>query len=452
LSLFKNSWLKAGIYSFSQNASTILFGFGSFYILVREISKSDFGVWALFLAVTTIFESVRIGLIKFGFIRYYTSEGKTEHSKILTASTILNVFVTVLGLIIIFILSREIAGLWDTPQLVQMLYLYGITAILLIPFHQLEYLLHANFHFKGIFVSHLIRGSLFFVFVLGSFLGLYKLDLYTLVIVRAVAVAIAVIFSFLYSRQFISGNLLFDFNRTIWEWITKLFNYGKYVTATSISGILYGAIDQFMLGSILNTASVAIYNTSYRISNLVNTPTLTIAALVFPYTSKISKDSDRSSIKRIYEKAVGFNLAIIIPPIIVVLLVPETLIYLIAGEQYIDAVPLLQIIILYRLFVPFSRLFGTVLDSTGQPHINFYFTFSGLSLNVVLNYFLILQYGTLGAAFGTMISSILTFIFMQVTLFRKYNITILGALSHLLSFYVLSWQLIIKRLKNLSRL
>ena len=443
----KSNWLKPGVYSLLQNISGVLFGFGGFYFLIRILDKSEFGVWALFLTVTSVLETIRIGLLKNGFIKYYNSTESSQHGEILSASLILNVIITAVNIILVVVFAKWVSNLWEAPQLELMFYLYCIRAVLFIPFFQLEFLQHAHIEFKGIFVSNFVRGGLFFLLITAAFYGVYEINLPLLVIMQAGVLFVSSIISYLYSKVFLVDKINLRLNKENLKWVAELFGYGKYVTATNVSAMLYSSIDQFMLGSILNTASVAVYNTSNRISNLANIPTLTIAALVFPHSSKISKDDEQTAVKSIYERSVGFNLAVIIPGIILVLLIPEIIITIIAGEQYLDAVPLLQIIILYSAFVPFARLFGTILDSTGRPQINFYFTLGGLIINVILNYFLILSYGIMGAVLGTMLTNIITFSFMQGLLYKKFRITLKGTFAQVINSYALSWQALMKLLK-----
>ena len=60
----KGYWIRSGAYTILQRSSMLLFGVGSFMLLVRMLSKEDFGVWSLFLSVATLFEVARNGLIQ----------------------------------------------------------------------------------------------------------------------------------------------------------------------------------------------------------------------------------------------------------------------------------------------------------------------------------------------------------------------------------------------------
>src|SRR5690606_13239672 len=111
-----------------------------------------------------------------------------------------------------------------------------------------------------------------------------------------------------------------------------------------------------------------------------------------------------NGVKNLYEKAVGAILAFMIPAILLVWIFAHYIIWFVAGAQYLDAVPILRITMLYGLFMPFAVQFGTVLDSIGLPKINFYFTLANLILLGAIDYFFIWGFGTIGAAYGTLLA------------------------------------------------
>ena len=90
---------------------------------------------------------------------------------------------------------------------------------------------------------------------------------------------------------------------------------------------------------------------------------------------------------------------------------------------------------LYGLFVPFAVQFGTILDSTGRPQINFYFTMGGAILNVILNYWFISQYDLIGAVYGTLSTYIITFIGMQWLLNHYFDIRAYRVFYYAIDFY-----------------
>jgi O-antigen/teichoic acid export membrane protein len=424
-------WIKSGSFSLIQNVSALVLGFGGFFCLVRILDKADFGAWALFLTVTSLFEIARIGFIKNGFIKYLASSEAKDHNSIFTASLVLNLILTLFISVGMLILAQPLSETWNAPQLKVMFRVYALTSVLLVPFFQFDFVQNANYDFRSVFFCSFVRNVILFAGILGAYVGLYHMELITLVLIHASAALTGSIVSFFLTRKQLIFKLVLN-----WRWVAELSHYGKYVVGTSLSSMLYSAVDQFMLGSLVSTSSVASYNASGRVTNLINVPSATLAPLVFPKSAKLfHAEGGTVAVKNLYEKSVGAILSLVIPSVAFVFVFPELIITLLAGSKYLDTVPVLQVTVLYCLFIPFANQFGIILDSIGKPNINFYYTSVSLVVNIVVNYFLIRSFGIMGAVYGTMGTIIVGFIFMQLFLYNKLGISMLNIFRNILFFY-----------------
>jgi len=171
-----------------------------------------------------------------------------------------------------------------------------------------------------------------------------------------------------------------------------------------------------------------------RIMNLVNVPSLSLSAIVFPKSARLVHTDGKAAVKDLYEKSVGAILGIALPAVILVLLFPQWIVGLIA-PAYNDAVPILQIVIFMSLFLPFAYQFGVTLDSMGYPHRNFYVTGSFFITNLTLNYFWISNFGVMGAAYGTLSTTVIGFLVMQIILNKMIGVTVPNVLRNMILFY-----------------
>jgi len=203
-----------------------------------------------------------------------------------------------------------------------------------------------------------------------------------------------------------------------------------------------------MLGGLLTPVSVSLYEPCIKINNLAEAPTMSIASIVFPQSARQEKANGNKAVKDLYEKAVGAILAITIPGIIFVMLFPEFIIRVIAGEAYLDAAPLLVLTILYALFVPFASQFGTILDSIGKPQINFVFVMLGAVINIISNYYFITEFGVIGAAYGTLVTYVITFVLNQIVLYRMFGIKAWKAFGYIGFFYKEAYKIVIEKLSG----
>ena len=407
-----NYWFRSGSYSVLQRLSSLLFGFGAFAILVRFLSKEDFGIYALFVSVTSLVEVARIGLIQNALIKFLTSAKEDEYKDILSSSFVLNILVTIVSVILLIAFAPLLGSIWHSYKIVQLFYMYCITTIVLIVFHQLNYLQQANLEFKGFFLSNFVRQGSFFLFVLLEVWILKPVpDLSRLVIYMTISAVLGTLTSINYGRKYLKIS-----SKINYEWIKKLFNYGKYVFGTSISTMIFGSIDQFMLGSILPSSSVATFNAANRLSNIIDVPISSVAAIVFPQSAKRSAEGGIKSSAYLYEKSVGILLTLLIPALLFLFFFADTIILIIAGPKYHDAANILRVMVLTGLFQPFIRQFGTAMDAMGKPKTNFYMILVISILNIIFNYVFISAYGTIGAAYATLLTTILFAVVAQFLL------------------------------------
>ncbi len=398
----------------------MIFGFGSFFLLVRVLTKEEMGTWSLFFTIITILETSKAGLVKNALIKYINSEPQSEHSKIETASLSINSLFSLLAGFIIFLSADFLGELWNIPSLATMLCYYIIALIILIPFSHFEYIQQANSSFSGILASYLVRQGFFFasVVILTFWFDGYTL-LHYLVLLQAVGIGFGSVVGYAHARKFLAKKITYSV-----LWVKKLWGYGKFVLATNISSLIFRSTDQIMIASYISTAAVALYNVSIRITNLLDIPSTVAAEVIFPKSVKMINE-DKSSGKYLYERSVGIIMALLLPASIIILLFPESILHIIAGSGYVEAAGILQVTILYGLFLPFLKQFGTLMDASGYPNINFKVIFTLAVTNVIANYVFIKLFGLLGAAYGTLFTYLVSYLISQTVLYKKLGVNAL---------------------------
>ncbi len=429
--LFKNKyWIQSSAYTMLSRILSVLFGFGSFYMLVRIFPKDEFGAWVLYISVAAFVEITRNGILQNSFVKFSASKNKEEFSEIFYSSAVLNIGISLFSIVVLFFASPFLSAIWSLPQLKELINLYMIMTLVLIPFSQFGFVQQARMDFKGIFISTAVRQGLFFVYVLLAFLMNHKLELNELIYVQIISSSIASFVSFLYARTHIDFEISPNF-----DWVKKLFAYGKYVFGTSIGSTIFNTIDQMMLGIFAGPASVALYNASMRIVNIIEVPINSLAAIVLPQSTVRVEKNGLSEAKYLYEKSVGVVLAIVLPVIIIGILFPKTILLIIAGAEYSEASTTLSVICVYSFFFPFGRQFGIILDSIGKAKVNFASIVFMISVNIIANYVFINHFGLIGAAFGTLTATGMTFLLNQYLLWKIVNVNVLNVFAYAVRFY-----------------
>jgi O-antigen/teichoic acid export membrane protein len=412
------------------NFQNLLFGFGSFYFLVRELDKHQYGIWSLFIATTTIFDSARSGMVQNALIKYLSDHSKKDHPAIVTASFYLSGGLMLLCIIVNICLAGYLAHIWHDPELIRMFYLFNIVYLLQGLLYQFQWIEQANLSFKGVLLSSVIRQGGFFTYVVLAFFLRWPLTLITFIWVQAACAFVAVLVQYL----FVSDEIVLE-RKVDLAWVKKLFDYGKYVFGTNISGVITGSLNQMMLGAIVSADTAGAFNVAVRITTLTEVPTNALGTVVFPQSAKRFTSGGPEAIKRLYEKSVGTLLAILIPCLLFLFVFPDFTVRFIAGNKYPETIPIIRLTVISCIFTPFTRLFGTIMDSIGKPRINFLIIILFTVFELILVWLLIDDFGMMGAVYASLVACTVFFIIIQTILNRQLKINFWNTFVYAIQFY-----------------
>lgn len=183
------------------------------------------------------------------------------------------------------------------------------------------------------------------------------------------------------------------------------------------TGQLLFLLDIFIIGLLISdTNSIASYKVATLIPNALLFIPSSLMVYTYPYFAKNNKD--KIWVKRNYiliTKYFGiFNLIITTG---LVLLAP-VIIKVIFGTQYLDAVPVFRLLALSYFFsATFRKVIGNILVTQRKLKVNFWIgIFEGI-LNIVINIVLVSKFGVIGAAITTLIivilSSLISYIYIN---------------------------------------
>jgi lipopolysaccharide exporter len=438
-----NYWWRSAALTLLEKGSGMVFALGTSMLLLRALTKGEFATWGLFLIVTYFLEMGRNGLIQNGLVRYLAlhRHDEREYREIATASLALNFVFSIVTNFVIWFGLDWFATQYQAPQLRVVLPVYLATNFVMALLCHANFVQQANFEFRGIFWSTFLqRGGLFAWIVLCELLG-WPILLSQLAWALFAGSLLGAAASMLYARPFLRHGWPPDF-----RWMKRLAGYGKFVLGTNLSTMFYKNIDKLALGSLLGPAAFAIYDAAGKITQLVEAPSFSIAQVVFPQGAERMRSEGAAGIKRLYERSVAAVLCLILPFVVMVLLFAKPVVLLFAGAAYADSAEVLRITAFFGLFLPFAVQFGTILDSTGRPATNFFYTLFTAALNLGLSYVLIHQFGVLGAALASLVGYSISFVLMQRLLFRDFGIQWWRPFGYVPEIYRLMWEKVQARL------
>jgi lipopolysaccharide exporter len=428
---WKNSyWLSSSLFTLLTKATTILFGFLNFLILIRVLAATEYGAWILFISVSTLMELIKHGFIRNPLIRYLSITPESDRPALQTASLSLNVAIAFIQGIVLVGFAYLLSSFWSVPELHNLFLIYILTTFAFIPANHFDTVQQAGGQFRALFFVNMLKQAGIFVYVMFAFLTGARVTLEALAIAQLAGVVSSGILSFIMSRQ------LLHFSRKVdRRWLRELFDYGKYTFGTNVSSMIIKNMDSWMLGRLLSVHAVTMFNPAIRLTNLAEVPNDTLSTVYFPKVSKEVAEEGSTAIKRRYEMAVGSILALVIPGIAFIIIFAPYIVGLIAGPGFRETVPIVRVTMLYGLLLPFNRFFGVTLDAIGKAKVNFRIVLLTAMLNLVNSYLFISNFGTIGAAYGLLLTYTIMLIVNQVYLYRHFGITVTGVFTRMMEFY-----------------
>ncbi len=438
-----NGWLIAGIYNGLQKISIPIFGVASTMILAHgAITKAEMGMWSLFLMVTSFVELIRQGLVKTSLIKFINHSSGDEHKYVLSAALFLNGLITIVLLITIIIFAPYLAHILKAPELEKMLYIFMGGMVLLIPFSHFEWIMYGKSQFRGLFWTFFCRQGISLFLMIGYLVFHENISLTMLVIFYCAGILLGILIAYYYVKPHLTRTFILSK-----DWIAKLWHFGKYVFGTGISSMVLGSAGQMMHSSILGSAFAASNSVASRVINLADIPSQVLSDILFPKSAKKENRGNKQLIKYYYEKTVGATLCFNLPMILFILVFPRWIILVLAGNQYLDAVPFLQWIALSGIFLAFLKQWGVIIDSIGRPQLNFLIVTLIAAVHILFTYLGIHYYGFLGAAYALLCTHLLGFIITQRLLYKMYNIQFLNCFKNAIKFYPEFAKLILEKIQ-----
>lgn len=187
--------------------------------------------------------------------------------------------------------------------------------------------------------------------------------------------------------------------------VKEVVNRGKWVTFAGVFNYLFENVDDAVVGRLLNTTSLGIYQVAYKISSLPITEVSDVVIKVtFPIYSKISGDLDR--LKLAFTKTLLGVSAIVFPLGLLLFLFTKQIVLLVLGPKWEEAVIVVKMLAFFGVIRAITNCSYPLLLALKRQKAVSAITLVGilgLSISIVP---LVKNFGIEGAAIAALIGSI----------------------------------------------
>lgn len=399
---------------FGSTVINKILAFLSSMIIVRIVSKAEYGVYASGLNQMSMFLLVgALGMLS-GVLQVCSEKVKYPEESLKTfryGSSIGIQFNFVLGLIIIIASLFMPEKIHGTNEILRM--------IAFIPFIEIinefqkiyfrstlnnKYFAYANTISTALVVLFSVSGATLYS-VKGLIFGRY----------------LAAVCSLLFTKYILKGPVYITRGKFVYREKKLLFNISLISMANNGLSSLLTLVDVFVITLLTGEASsVADYKVAIIIPTALGFIPGAVCTYVYPYFSMHLRDRKWlvSKYAILFKAMLIANMLITITMIICAPLIIKAF----AGSKYMSAVGMFRIASISYFFEgTFRTVAGNLLVSQRKLKFNFFMSLSAGILNIISNYILVSKYGAIGAAWTTLIITAGSGILATIYLIKVFN-------------------------------
>lgn len=428
--------------SVARTSLTILSIIISFFILPFLVSKLGdkwYGIWTIVGSLLGYYYLVDFGLATAvtRYVTQYIAKKESHNVNIIINTSLVIYTIMALAIFIITIILSYMANFFvpTTKELYLIrliIIIMGLNLAIEFPFKAFAGIIGAYVRYDLLSYSHL------FTLLLSTGLTVFFLNRgYGILSLSLIGFACSQISNLLF--YFIAKHLFSDMQINLKYFqkdkVRELFSYSIWSFIIQIGDQFRFRIDSFVIGGIMSASYVTHYFIGARLAelflNLVYRATNILMPVFTKYYSENNYEEIRS--KLLFMTKINTIIAIFGGGLIIILGKPFILRWM--GNQYLDAYPVLVVLMITLIFEIIFNPSSNVLYAISKHRFLSIVNITEGCLNLALSLMLIHYYGILGVAIGTAIPLVISRLFVlpfyvckQIKLpIRKYYMNILNS-------------------------
>lgn len=403
-----------------NSSSIVISGVGGLIftiVLARLLHPELFGVYHLAISIAIVmltFTDLGVNRTMTRYVSYALGKNnKTLARSFFRYLLKIKFFFTLLTTLALLLLANHIATyIFHKPELAIPLQIAGV----IIFFHSFQDFFESAFVALQKFQYSVVRSVVYMAFkltlvpllilmgysVCGALVGLS---------LTIIAVAGVLLFFLVRHYSYLFRGVVVKVERK------RVLRFLGYLTfSTLIAGLFFHHIDVIMLGILMTTEDVGFYKAGFNIV-IAFIGLISLSTILFPLFTQLNGGELRNAFETVFK----YSAIIAFPCAFGLAFVAEPLINLMYGGEYLPAVLPFYLLCLIILTVPMD-FFGILFESKEKPQYPAKIIVVASGLNIVLNYFLIIKFGMVGAAIATVTARYFASITLAVLSKRVLNV------------------------------
>ncbi|MCX6983435.1 MAG: oligosaccharide flippase family protein [Lentisphaerae bacterium] len=254
---------------------------------------------------------------------------------------------------------------------------------------------------RAIQIGYTILYAVLLVTLLLLGYGLMALGITMLVL----AVAKALVLVILAWRLLPSLRLERDFDRGL---LRRVANFSGQIFLIRINAIVYNTMDKTIIGALLTTTQLTGYDIANKLRNISMVPMSFITPQIVPAAATLHGAGDQVRLQELFLKGTKYQMAIMTPVIVTVLVLAERFIRVWLGPDYAYLASLAQLFVVSVFLDAMIGVGQNVLLGVGRVKPMLWISVVGTAVNLSLSVFLTLRIGIAGVMWGTLIDRVIS--------------------------------------------
>lgn len=389
---------------FITNVLNRVIEFSSGIILVRLLSKGDYGIYSYAYNIITIFLlfnglGMNSGMLQFGS-ELFNRDDKQKKSifRYGIEKGVLFDFILAIALIVSGIMfPYKISG---SGRLISVMCIYPLCMFLV---ENVQIYMRVSMKNKEFGNYNLLCSAVGLIMTIA---GAVMAGLYGVIFFKYVGFALIFVIGVFYAKDYIDIfkqkiDLKLEERRTY-------LNYSILVTINNAFSQLLYTIDVFLVGVLIpSSETIASYKSATIIPFGLSFVPLSFAIYIYPYIA--GNINNKEKIKKYTHLMVGVLAIINLCISVIMFAFAPNIITIFFGSEYLDSLIVFRILSVGYFFAGTFRIpYGNVLAAMRKVKFNLYLSVVSGILNIVIDYFLIKRCGIEGAAIATCIIYLVT--------------------------------------------
>lgn len=323
-------------------------------VLARLLSPEEYGL----IGIITIFITVFNTIVDSGFSNALIRKNNADDLDFCTVF-IANMVVSIVLALVLFLLAPAIGSFFNQEQLVPLTKVMAsiiiINAFAIIQRTILVKKVDFKTQTKCSLISSVIGGGV------GIGMALAGLGVWSLVGQQV-------------SMQFFRTLLLWCYTswypklQYSWERFKELFGFGWKLLVSSVIATLWNQLYQVVIGKCYSPATLGQFTRAQQFSTICSSNlTAVVQRVSYPVLSKIQDDKPR--LKEAYRRVIKTTMLVTFVLMLGMAASAKSMILVFIGEQWLPAVPFLQVICLYMMLYPLHAINLNMLQVQGRSDL-----------------------------------------------------------------------------------